>query len=233
MALKNSVDLDNEFCSKIVSLWRKGNPNIVKFWKSLEEAAIAAIQNPGKRVEVGVRNSIVYKVVNGTLYCQLPSGRLLCYHNPALEIKSIKYYSVGDEYPVTFIYSKVEHHDLFTFKKMANQAGSEVEEFDTYTIKFSGVDSKSYKWSRQATYGGSLAENVTQAVARDLLAAAMLRLKDAGYHIVLHVHDEIVAEEFKGEKSIDEFLDIMKRPPEWAKDLPVEVEGEEAIRYKK
>lgn len=233
MALKNSVDLDNEFCSKIVSLWRKGNPNIVKFWKSLEEAAIAAIQNPGKRVEVGVRNSIVYKVVNGTLYCQLPSGRLLCYHNPALEIKSIKYYSVGDEYPVTFIYSKVEHHDLFTFKKMANQAGSEVEEFDTYTIKFSGVDSKSYKWSRQVTYGGSLAENVTQAVARDLLAAAMLRLKDAGYHIVLHVHDEIVAEEFKGEKSIDEFLDIMKRPPEWAKDLPVEVEGEEAIRYKK
>jgi DNA polymerase len=76
-------------------------------------------------------------------------------------------------------------------------------------------------WSDQRGWFGSFTENVVQAVARDLLAAAMLRLEAAGYLIVLHVHDEAVCEVPKGFGSTDEFLRLMTTLPDWAAGLPV------------
>lgn len=81
-------------------------------------------------------------------------------------------------------------------------------------------------------YGGKLFENVVQATARDILAEAILRVEDAGITIVLHVHDEIVAEvplEFDG-KIID---DLMRIRPSWAQTLPIDVEGHDAFCYEK
>jgi hypothetical protein len=49
----------------------------------------------------------------------------------------------------------------------------------------------------------------------------MLRLEASGYPIVLHVHDEIIAEVPDGVGSEVEFLQILTKPPEWAKGLPV------------
>jgi DNA polymerase len=76
-------------------------------------------------------------------------------------------------------------------------------------------------WSDQRGWFGSFTENVVQAVARDLLAAAMLRLEAAGYLIVLHVHDEAVCEVKKGFGSADEFLRLMTTLPDWAAGLPI------------
>jgi hypothetical protein len=95
------------------------------------------------------------------------------------------------------------------------------------------VDSFTKKWRRVWTYGGHLTENVVQATARDLMAAAMLRLDRAGYPIVMHTHDEIVAESDPDEGSLDEFLSLMKRRPRWAAGLPVRVSGWEGSRYRK
>ncbi len=79
----------------------------------------------------------------------------------------------------------------------------------------------------QETFGGKLAENVTQSIARDLLAHGMLQLEKAGYPIVFHVHDEAVMEVPIGFGSVEEACRIMAIQPEWARDLPLRADGDE------
>ena len=74
-------------------------------------------------------------------------------------------------------------------------------------------------------YGGLWTENVVSGIARDLLADAMLRVEAAGYPIVLHVHDELVAEVPDGFGSTDEFTRLMTRKPAWALELPIAATG--------
>lgn len=88
-------------------------------------------------------------------------------------------------------------------------------------------------WVRVSTYGGSLSENVTQSVARDLLAESMLRLEDSRYPIVMHIHDENVLEVPKDFGSVEEAGKIMSEIPNWAEGLPIQVEGFRTDRYQK
>jgi DNA polymerase len=75
-------------------------------------------------------------------------------------------------------------------------------------------------WSEMRGWHGTFVENVVQAISRDLLAAAMLRLEAAGYPIVLHVHDEVVAEVPLGFGGAEQFLELMTALPDWASGLP-------------
>ena len=85
----------------------------------------------------------------------------------------------------------------------------------------------------QETFGGKLTENCTQAVARDLLAHAMMNLEAAGYSIVFHVHDEAVMEVPNGRGSVEEACAIMGVAPEWAVGLPLRADGYECAYYRK
>jgi DNA polymerase len=82
-------------------------------------------------------------------------------------------------------------------------------------------------------YGGRWAENVSSAVARDLLVDAMKRLRAAGYKLALHTHDEIAAEMPIGAGSIEEFKRLLVEVPDWAQGLPIAAKVFECDRFKK
>ena len=108
----------------------------------------------------------------------------------------------------------------------------ETNRFGRAAITYEGVG-ESKKWMRIETYGAKLTENIVQATARDLLAQAMLRLRAAGYKIVMHVHDEAVCEVPEGESSVEEVCRIMSEVPSWAAGLPLNADGYECAFYKK
>lgn len=173
-----------------VRKWRRDNPNIVKFWYGLEDAARSAIQFPGRQFKY---RDISYQMSGDVLFCKAFDGRTLQYHNPKLTPGVTPW-------------------------------GREV-----LKISYMGWNSNSQKgpvgWMEMDTYGGKLVENVVQWVSRCILSHAMINLDAAGYQIVLHVHDEPVAEVPEGFGSIEEFERIMIDLPPWAKDWPVRASG--------
>lgn len=101
-------------------------------------------------------------------------------------------------------------------------------------ITYMGINSYSRKWQRLKTYGGKLVENVTQAAARDVLAGNMPRIENAGYSIVLTVHDEVICEAPDTDDYTDAALSsLLSTNPEWAPDIPLNAGGFEAYHYRK
>ena len=76
---------------------------------------------------------------------------------------------------------------------------------------------------------------MTQAIARDLLADAMVKIEAEGIEVVFHVHDEAVAEvkQFRAQYALDRMVKIMSTTPAWAKGLPLAAEGFHGKRYRK
>lgn len=169
-------------------MWRDSSPQTVGLWANYEEAAKAAVRQPGRAFKAG---RCMFRVSGGMLGIRLPSGRVLIYLRPEL-------------------------------RKRAGQKKSELRYVSPYGLP-------------EKLYGGKLGENVTQAVARDILAYAMVKVDKAGFDIVLHVHDEIVAEQDIGEERLTfELLqETMCKKPAWATGLPLTTEGFVARRYRK
>lgn len=87
------------------------------------------------------------------------------------------------------------------------------------------------KWDKIESYGGKFVENIVQAIARDILAEAMMRLEKKGFNIVMHIHDEVVIE--SDSSSIEEVNEIMSIVPSWTPGLILDADGFESEFYKK
>ncbi|MDR3586878.1 MAG: DNA polymerase [Desulfosporosinus sp.] len=108
----------------------------------------------------------------------------------------------------------------------------EENKFGREGLTYEGIG-ENKQWCRIDTYGPKLVENCTQAVARDCLAEAMLRIDRAGYKIAFHVHDEVIISAPIGEGSLENVCDIMAQPISWAEGLPLKADGFETDFYKK
>jgi len=198
-AAKWGIALDLKEARRIQKAWREANAAIVGFWRDIEEAAKLAIDEPGTTFRAGRISAIASR---GCLGLILPSGRTLRYWRPRLVMTETTIKIVDDE-------GNIEEKDIVR------------EEIRFFTM---GKDKSSMV--EESTYGGKLAENVTQAVARDLLAAATVRLdREDPYRLVMHVHDSLVAEVDAGEGSVQHFEQALAVAPTWAGGLPLAAEG--------
>ena len=107
-----------------------------------------------------------------------------------------------------------------------------VNRFGSKSIKFHGMDQQTNKWVWIETYGGKLTENITQAVARDCLAHAMLQIEAACIPIVFHVHDEVVCE-VPSPDYLTRIKYCFDHGPQWAAGLPLTGAGYVTPYYKK
>ena len=197
---KFDISKDEFYASDLTKqFWRESNPRIVDHWEDLRTASIQAVQNKGTAFTAGAAGrEVTYKVAGSFLWCRLPSGGVICYPYPKVEMKA---------------------------------AFEDSEKKPTLTCM--GVDSYTKKWDRYAMYGGLLAENNTQSLARDLLVPTMMNLEAKNYPVVMHIHDEAVVEVPKTFGSLEEVEQIAEQIPTWAKGLPIAAEGWRGERFRK
>lgn len=105
-------------------------------------------------------------------------------------------------------------------------------EFGKMALAYKGIDQKTKKWTEISSYGGKLTENIVQAIARDCLAVSLMRVANAGYQTVMHIHDEIVVD-CGMDKELKEITDLMAEPIPWAEGLILRGDGFESAFYKK
>jgi DNA polymerase bacteriophage-type len=111
----------------------------------------------------------------------------------------------------------------------------EIEDLQHEVVVFKDASSGQWRECRggNGAYGGLWTENIVSAISRDLLAAALPRLERVGYRVVLHVHDEIIAEVPVGFGSTEEFTRLMITPPCWALGLPIAAKAWSGPRFSK
>lgn len=201
--------------------WRMAHPAISASWGLFEDAIREAVQNPGAVVSV---LRVRYLATRGFLWCQLPSGRCLAYGSPKLhEMVWVRWLATDVK----------ETMEPWAAERLARQGEVEIQGPAKRKATALGVDSATKKWLRFGLYGGLACENNVQAIARDIMAAGMLKVEATGYPIVLTVHDDVMAEVTEGFGSLEEFGGLLCDAPAWAAGLPVVAEGWRGPRMRK
>ena len=232
MAKNYNVKVSDEAADNLKSAWRLAHPRIVAYWAACEQAFRKALQAPGQVFEAGAPGRVVRYRKNGSfLWAKLPSGRNLCYPYAELAMGYEMVLAKKGEEPKR---KKVHPSQV---AELQEKGWTIKGEWDN-TLWYKTVNGTTNKWEWSDTYGGSLAENNTQAVARDLLAEALLRFDAAGHKIVLHVHDSITVETEAGswenhEALVEELIRLLCVLPPWAAGLPLAAEGWHGRRWRK
>lgn len=166
------------------------------------------------------------------LWAKLEKAALSAVQNPGMtfSVNRTKWFVQGD----------VLYCELPSGRRMAYQSPEVIfttTQWDPRkpTLQYWSVHSQTRKWTKQTSYGGKLTENVVQAIARDIMVSAMIRVdRSAKWKLVLTVHDELVAErKISNGGSVQDLQRLMEVVPAWAEGCPIATEGWSSLRYKK
>jgi len=231
------VNLSQEESARAVQIFREAYPEVVQFWYAVDDAVRKTIGAKGEyipervhhgasetqftpghvagevrrskkpvRIPVGYSGQFIeFGYVKPAMYIKLPSGRCIWYVRPRVEMCNMPWEDENG--------------------KPARAMG----------VTYEGMNQTTRQWCRQSTHPGKLVENITQAAARDIMAAGFVNAENAGFSTVLLVHDELVAVEDIDDDahSVEALERVLCELPEWAKCMPMRAEGYESPFYMK
>lgn len=219
-----------------VDVYRSRYPQVKEMWSVQEKGAIEAVKSLPTLAE------LVQERENG-----IPLPRKLIQSGNPVECGKVKWY-LSDERIIDDVLvgqlvikaGKWLHCELPSGRKMS-YCDPEVKMQKTSwgeskpALRYMSVDGMTRKWVRTATYGGKIVENITQAVARDIMAEAMLNsvVEGCPYDPIMSVHDELVCEVDEDKGDLKEFEKLMSDLPAWAAGCPIVAEAERYKRYRK
>ena len=204
------LTFDEDRARSIVSNWRESNEWIVQFWWACDRVVKQLIQIAATKPGVPV-GSAINQLVRADIWPSRNGSPLMTITMPSG--RRLYYRDI-----------RLEPYESATTKRTE------------FAVTYSGVNQVTKKWGNVRSYGGRIAENITQAVARDVVAEQALAVDAAGLgDLVLSVHDELIFEvpEKEAEARYAAIKKIMNTSPEWAPGLPVEAKGEILERYGK
>lgn len=199
-----------------ITAYREANQNIVQFWKDLEKAFIFAVES---RTEAHLNNlRLKFEVHNDRewLRVYLPSGHPLSYFEPQVRVRETEHPKLDFDGNPTF---DAEGNQIFYTKR---------KKVFSYLTEFNGHTTREY------SYGGKMAQNVTEGVLADIMNEGLLIAERHGYLPVMTVHDEGVTEVDEDFGSAEELERLVcEELPDCYEGLPVSAEGFECVRYRK
>jgi len=258
------VIITSREAKKVIKSYREGHPNIRSYWREANQSCIEAVKTGSPQDLGDLTVGMCDVGGGPAMEIKLPSGRSLHYLRPkvvkvvapwttgmqgTIDFGGKDTVLAGlEDLGVDFDEDNIRDGVLYgvrvpngvTIRRLSTvtgitQTGLMAQEPELIEqIEFLGLVQAGAGLTAKRLYGGLIVENITQAVARDLLCEALIRMRDAGYPVVLHVHDEIVGRnKMFGGGSIEDFCNVMDEVPPWATGCPIDVKGFESARYRK
>ena len=222
--VKNKYLANLVFADKIVKLYRRKYHEIVSLWYKFNDFFLDILSHPHlfnmKTIKFDIDCGFTtIKIIvwrkRSFISVQLPSKRRLHYFSPRIE-----YDNEGKE---QMYYLK--HRPDRQLKK------------EDVNVRFKNTNDicvlNGIVFKKTAFWGGTIVQNITQAIARDVFFEGHLAAHKAGYQAVARVHDELLVERSNALQSKDGLIELMTRPVPWAPDLPLAAEGWEGHYYRK
>lgn len=201
---QTGIELADGVAQSAVTAYREGNPRIRGLWKDLERMVIEAMQMPGKIVSINDDQTTAR--TRPSIKVQRKNNWLIIQLPSGRTLKYLNPELVDSETP-----------------------WGEVRP----AVRYTGLNGMTRRVERVQLYGGIITENIVQAIARDVLADAMIRLDEAGYTVILTVHDEVICETPDPLGTLEEFEKLVVEVPAWATGMSIKAEAWEGKRYKK
>lgn len=187
-----------------VELFRQKHPKIKSYWYDVESAAQRAVMRKGEMVRVSNRKTGDYKVPVFFLHAETAG--------------------------MSFLLCKLPSGRKLAYPRPRLVPSPKFE--GKTVIQFFGKIGMTVNWGNCDTYGGKLVENITQAVAADVMCQGAHNAENAGYGVMALIHDQALAYTAP-EQTANRFTKLLTDMPAWADGLPIEAEGAQVPFYKK